>query len=65
MPEHFTKSTVEAKFWCSKCNGPTMHYVWSGRRGDCQACIQRLEATPKKAPQPQQGFLFGTEAVRR
>lgn len=39
MPEHFTHTTTEAKFWCNKCGKPTMHYVASGRRGGCQTCI--------------------------
>lgn len=59
MPEHFSKSTVEAKFWCAKCGMPTMHYVHDGRRGGCQECIRRLEAAPKVAPPAEQGFLFG------
>jgi len=43
MPEHFTHTTFEAKFWCNKCGKPTMHYVASGRRGGCQACIAKWE----------------------
>jgi hypothetical protein len=58
MAEHFTKTTVEAKFWCKKCGGPTMHYVYDGRRGGCQACIRRLEALPKPGPKPVQHSLF-------
>jgi hypothetical protein len=60
MPEHFTKSTVEAKFWCAKCGAPTMHFVNDGRRGSCQACLKRLEDEAKKpkAPASMQTSLF-------
>lgn len=58
MPEHFTKSTIEAKFWCAKCRTPTMHYVNDGRRGGCQECIKRLEALPKVKPPAKQESLF-------
>lgn len=52
MPEHFSKSVVEAKFWCAKCHKPTMHYVADGRRGGCQECIAKQEAKPKPAEKP-------------
>jgi hypothetical protein len=62
MAEHFTKTTIEAKFWCAKCGGPTMHYVFDGRRGGCQECIKRLEQLhlekQSEPPKPTQGFLF-------
>ena len=58
MPEHFTHTTVEASFWCAKCGKPTMHYVASGRRGSCKACIARLEAIPKAEPKAIQEVLF-------
>ena len=58
MPEHFTKNTVEAKFWCNVCREPTMHYVSGGRRGSCQVCIKRLENLPKQKPKPVQESLF-------
>ena len=64
MPEHFSKSTVEAKFWCKPCGKPTMHYVSDGRRGGCKECIARREAekeardaTPPPEPS-RQGDLF-------
>lgn len=66
MPEHFTKGTVEAKFWCAKCSKPTMHHVNDGRRGSCQECIKRRQAEAKVRPEaeqsgpsdPVQGGLF-------
>lgn len=58
MPEHFTKSTVEAKFWCAKCHQPTMHHVQGGRRGACQECLKKLERLPKQPPKAKQESLF-------
>ena len=52
MPEHFTKTTVEAKFWCNVCRTATMHYVFDGRRGGCQACIERRKAEGAARPAP-------------
>ena len=63
MPEHFSKATIEAKFWCAKCHRPTMHYVSDGRRGSCQECMQQRdaekEARDKIPARPKQGDLFG------
>jgi len=62
MPEHFSKTTVQAKFWCAKCSGPTMHFVQDGRRGSCQECLKKLEQLhlekQSEPPKPTQGFLF-------
>ena len=58
MPEHYTKSTVEARVWCAKCHAFTMHQVNSGRRGPCQVCIKRLNELPKQKPAAQQVGLF-------
>lgn len=61
MPEHFNKATVQAKFWCAKCNGPTMHYVSDGRRGGCHVCIKRGEDSanaPKPKPAAEQMSLM-------
>jgi hypothetical protein len=57
MAEHFSKSTVEAKFWCKPCGKPTVHYVFDGRRGGCQECIKRREneaAVRRPAPAKQE-----------
>jgi hypothetical protein len=61
MPEHFTKNTVEAKFYCGPCNKPTMRYIFDGRRGGCQECIKRRESEPKRDTPAVQEFLFGGE----
>ena len=44
MPHHFTKNTVSATFWCTKCNGPTVHMVMGGRRGPCVPCMEKQQA---------------------
>ncbi len=63
MPEHYTKSTVSATFWCRKCGKPTLHRVDHGRRGPCYGCMQQLEAqaTSRAAEMPaaRQMGLFG------
>lgn len=62
MPEHYSKSTVAANFWCSKCGKPTMHNVADGRRGSCHECLKRLEKEnadrPVPTPKPVQTLLF-------
>lgn len=42
MPEHFTKRTVSAAYYCGKCSKVTMHRVDEGRKGPCLECIDRL-----------------------
>lgn len=63
MPEHFTKGTVAASFWCKKCAKPTMHRVDTGRRGPCLVCLANLEnavgAAPKPPAPPEAPTLFG------
>jgi len=59
MPHHFTKSTVRATFWCTKCGKPTMHRVDGGRRGPCLDCLQKLaDKHEEKQPAPNQMGLF-------
>jgi hypothetical protein len=58
MPEHFTKTTLEASFWCNKCGKATMHRVDGGRRGPCFVCMAALEKQPKRsAPAVQEGLF--------
>lgn len=58
MAEHYTKSTVEARAFCTKCASYTMHRVDGGRKGPCLNCIQKLENAPKVAPAAKQDRLF-------
>lgn len=50
MPEHFTKNTVEASFWCNKCHKATVHRIDNGRRGPCKVCMAKLDEDAKKVP---------------
>jgi len=65
MPHHFTKSTVQATFWCKPCGKPTVHRVDDGRRGACHECLAKREAeavqreAEKKPPAAVQERLFG------
>jgi hypothetical protein len=61
MPEHFTRNTVEASFWCAKCGGPTPHRVDSGRRGPCLLCLEALDASQKA--DRERMFLFEERAA--
>jgi hypothetical protein len=62
MPQHYTKSTVQATVWCNPCGKLTPHRVDDGRRGPCLECIAKLEALhaarPAPAPPVKQGELF-------
>ena len=42
MTQHFTRNTVSAAFYCSKCGKVTQHEV-SIRKGACLECKERLE----------------------
>ena len=35
MAEHYTKNTLTATAWCTKCNRATEHRIDDGRRGPC------------------------------
>ena len=58
MPEHYTRNTVAASFWCNKCGKETMHRIDGTRRGPCLDCMKKLEEAPKREPPAQQGGLF-------
>jgi hypothetical protein len=69
MPEHYTKNTVSATFWCKPCGKPTEHLVQGGKRGACKVCLAKLdaekaarEAEPPRPAQAQQIGLFGKAA---
>jgi hypothetical protein len=61
MPEHFTRSTVEATVWCMKCGKPTPHRIDDRRRGPCLTCLAKLARQVPKKPVVKacQGELFG------
>jgi hypothetical protein len=61
VTEHFTRSTVSAAFYCSKCGKTTQHRIDDCRKGPCLGCIAKLEAehnAPKKPAAEKQGDLF-------
>jgi hypothetical protein len=61
MPHHFTKATVSATFWCTKCHKDTHHRVDDGRRGPCLECMKKLEAAreqPKREKPAEQTEMF-------
>ena len=69
MPEHYTKATVSASFWCKKCGKETLHAVHDGRRGRCYACTEKLDeesrarAAAPALQQPSQGSFEFTAAA--
>jgi ribosomal protein L44E len=68
MTQHFTRSTVSASHWCSKCQKHTQHRVDDRRIGPCLDCIARLTVESAqheidrrraaKHPAPKQSSLF-------
>lgn len=66
MPEHFTRNTVSATYWCSKCGKATMHRVDDRRRGPCMVCMEQSPQSmaPAKALPAQQDSLFDDALVR-
>lgn len=60
MPQHYTRNTIAASFYCPTCGKDTLHRIDDRRRGPCLACIERLgEPKPSPAPAPpEQGQLF-------
>lgn len=53
MTEHFTRNTVSASFWCSKCQNYTQHRIDDRRKGPCLECIARLDKQHSEAPKPE------------
>jgi DNA-directed RNA polymerase subunit RPC12/RpoP len=53
MPEHFTRNTVSASYWCSKCGKPTMHRVDGVKRGPCLDCLTKPSPKPQTKAYPQ------------
>jgi ribosomal protein L44E len=65
MPEHFTRNTVSASFFCNKCGKFTQHRIDDGRKGPCLDCIARLDAAhamKQAEPEAVQGDLFPAPA---
>jgi hypothetical protein len=47
MPEHHTKSTISATYWCGKCKRHTQWSVHDGRKGACLRCIAGIKVEVK------------------
>lgn len=58
MKEHFTRNTVEAEAWCSRCGRRTMHRVDGVKLGPCLVCVARCEANKSASPAAVQRGLF-------
>jgi hypothetical protein len=52
MSEHYTKGTVEASCWCSRCGGMSPHRIDGGRRGPCLVCLGKLAAAMYVVKEP-------------
>lgn len=50
MTQHFTRSTISAAFYCSKCAKTTQHRIDDCRKGPCLECIARLEKLHAEKP---------------
>jgi hypothetical protein len=58
MRHFFTRNTVEASIWCTKCAKTTLHTIAGGRPQFCQVC-QNKPLPEVKPKAPQSGDLFG------
>ena len=61
MTKHFTRNTVSAASWCSKCECHTQHRIDGVKLGPCLECIEKLEKqhleSKPEAPEAKQGKL--------
>lgn len=64
MPEHFTRNTVSASYWCHKCGKATLHRVDNRRRGPCYECMKAVPHGKRKPAQIEQAALFDDALVR-
>jgi hypothetical protein len=68
MTQHYSRNTISADGWCSKCQRFTQHRIDDRRRGPCLECIARLtvehaqnEIERRRAAR--QGSLFGEKSA--
>lgn len=52
MAEHYSRNTVEASTWCTRCNKNTMHRIDGVRKGPCKECMSKLDEQSKEVKQP-------------
>jgi DNA-directed RNA polymerase subunit RPC12/RpoP len=60
MRHFFSKDTVEASIWCTKCGKETPHAIMGGRPAHCKVCQAKpLEPSkPQDSPVERSGDLF-------
>lgn len=59
MRHFFTRDTVEASIWCTKCGRDTPWVVMGGRPGYCKVCQAKPLAPVKhELDRPTSGDLF-------
>lgn len=64
MPHHFTKTTVEASIYCTRCGKDTPWRIADGRRQFCLVCYDKpVDKKPviQATPAPAQADLFAKE----
>lgn len=61
--QHYTRNTVQAEAWCSKCHKMTAHRVDAPKLGPCLDCLERLQnpMLPCIGAEPEQQELFGEQ----
>lgn len=43
MSQHYTRNTISAECYCTKCGRATQHRIDDRRKGPCLECIARLD----------------------
>lgn len=63
MAQHYTRNTVSAAEYCTKCQKQTQHRIDDRRKGPCMECMAALETKHETAAIPEkeaeQKNLFG------
>ena len=62
--QHYTRNTVSASAWCTKCGKPTMHRVDGVKRGPCMICMEKHVDVKPKPHLGEQASLFADALVR-
>ena len=63
MTQHYSRHTVSASHYCSKCGKFTQHRIdhertGAGRKGPCLDCIKKLDEMHAAKEIERQGSLF-------
>ena len=53
MAQHFTRSTVSASAWCTKCQRNTQHRVDDRRIGPCLDCLDKQNQEHERTTEAQ------------